>query len=52
MNIPLNIVHIFNRFNVVVAGKKYLKELHKARAMEEGRGLMTTVHDKNSLGKL
>ena len=48
MNIPLNIVHIFDRFNVVVAGKKYPKE----RAMEEGRLLMTTVLDEHSLGKL
>jgi len=52
MNVPLNIVHIFDRFNVVVAGQKYQKELPNELATEEENELMTPVLDENTFGKL
>jgi len=51
MNIPLNIVHIFYRFNVVVAGKKYSKDHNNESGMEMETVLMTTVLDENCFGK-
>jgi len=51
MNIPLNIVHIVDRFNVVVAGKKYSKDHNNEPVTEMETGFITADHDENCFGK-
>ena len=49
MNIALNIVHIFDRFNVVVAGRKYSKDHNNEPVVKYA--LMKTVNGEKCYGK-